>query len=314
MWSVLLHGSAYRGTLVNRKKSSALYTAELSIAPIKDSQGCIKHFVSVLKDVTEARNIQEQRLQLRLARDVQQRFYAEPPRVRGLDIAAAVHPAEQTGGDYFDVIPFQDDDLYVAVGDVSGHGLDSALVMTMTRAYIRSFVSLGLDPGDVLACVNRALVADLGDNRYVTVLIGRLDIRSCGFVYAGAGHVPGYVLAASGEVQEVLESTGVPLGLFRDSVFMDRELQLKPSGVLLLCTDGAEETTACDGAEFGCERILEYIRCHMNQPANQIAEGLYSATRTFAGIGCPQQDDFTLVLIKVSDTYAPYTNAGTAAA
>jgi sigma-B regulation protein RsbU (phosphoserine phosphatase) len=176
--------------------------------------------------------------------------------------------------------------------------------MTMTRAYVRSFVSLGLDPAQVLSSVNRSLVADLGDDRFVTVLLGRLDIRSSRFVYAGAGHVPGYMLAASGEIDGVLESSGLPLGMFSESVFVNRALQLRPGGLLLLCTDGAEETTTCDGLEFGCERILEYIRCHMTQPAYEIAEGLYGATRSFAGLECPQQDDVTLVLIKVSDTYA----------
>jgi PAS domain S-box-containing protein len=298
MWRVLLGGETFSGTLVNRKKTGELYSAEQSITPIRDSRGSITHFVSVLKDVTEARKNQEREVQLRLARDVQQRFYAPPLRLPGLDIAAAVHPAEQTGGDYFDVIQFQSGVVYVGIGDVSGHGLDSALVMAMTRAYVRSFVALGLDPDQILVRTNRVLADDLAEDRYVTVLLVRLDTRSGGLKYASAGHYPGFIFNGSGEIETTIDSTGVPLGLFTETEYERRELQLKPQQILLLCTDGAEETTTCDGLEFGCERMLEYVRNHLSDTASDIAEGIYQAARRFAGAE-NQHDDITSVLIKL---------------
>src|SRR5207302_2738953 len=94
LWGQILGGETFRGTLVNRKKSGQLYLSEQTISPIKDSAGEITHFVSVLKDVTEFRKHQEQQLQLRMAREVQQRFYStEEISLAGFEIASAAYPA-----------------------------------------------------------------------------------------------------------------------------------------------------------------------------------------------------------------------------
>ena len=123
-----MRGEAFHGTLVNRRKCGQLYWAEQSITPIKDSTGVTTHFVSVLKDITEYRKQQEQEVQLRLAREVQQRFYAGAAiGVAGFDIASAAHPAAETGGDYLDMFSMAEGRICIGIGDVSGHGLGSAL-------------------------------------------------------------------------------------------------------------------------------------------------------------------------------------------
>jgi phosphoserine phosphatase RsbU/P len=299
MWNVLLRGEPFRGTLLNSRKNGEHYWAEQTITPMKDSRGSIAHFVSVLKDVTEARRHQEQQTQLRLAREVQQRFYTATVRVPGFDIAASAHPAEQTGGDYFDVIEAADGRCYLAIGDVSGHGLDAALIMAMTRAYVRSFAALGLDVGEILARVNQVLVADL-ENRFVTLLLARLDPRRRTLEYASAGHLPGFLLDRTGDTDAVMDSTGVPLGLFGESVFSTRTFLLERGHTLVLCTDGASETSTADDEEFGCDRVLDYVRPHLHEGAREIAEGIYHAARTFAA-GERQRDDVTSVIMKVTE-------------
>ena len=219
MWAVLLGGHPFRGTLVNSRKNGEHYWAEQTITPMKDARGTITHFVSVLKDVTVARRHQEQQTQLRLAREVQQRFYTATLRVPGFDIAASAYPAEQTGGDYFDLIMASDGRCYLAIGDVSGHGLDAALIMAMTRAYVRSFAALGLDVAEILDWVNQALLGDLQENRFVTLLLACVDPRRKTLEYASAGHPPGFLLDRAGDTAAVPDSTGVPLGLFAESVF-----------------------------------------------------------------------------------------------
>jgi len=136
-----------------------------------DSAGQISQFVSVLKDITQVRRQQEHEIQLQLARRAQQRFYA--PRVTwpNLDIGLAVYPAIEIGGDYIDLIPASDNCLSVAVGDVSGHGFDSSLLMALTRAYVHSYCAQELGLVDIIAGVNRMLVADLEESRYVTLLL-----------------------------------------------------------------------------------------------------------------------------------------------
>lgn len=299
MWAVLLAGQPFRGTLINSRKNGERYWAEQTITPIKDAHGSITHFVSVLKDVTVARKNQEQQIQLRLAREVQQRFYTAAVHVPGFDIAASAYPAEQTGGDYFDFIQAADGRCYVAIGDVSGHGLDAALVMAMTRAYVRSFAALGLDVADILARVNQVLVADLQENRFVTLLLARLDPTSRTLEYASAGHVPGFLLNRAGDTEAVIDSTGVPLGLFSGCVFSTRTFLLDVGHLVVLSTDGASETSTADDEEFGCEGVLDQVRAHLHDGAREIAEGIYHAARTFAA-GEPQRDDITSVVVKVS--------------
>lgn len=304
MWELLLAGQPFRGTLINSRKNGERYWAEQTITPMKDARGSITHFVSVLKDVTLARRTQEQQTQLRLAREVQQCFYRATAPVRGFDIGASSYPAEQTGGDYFDVIQGVDGGCYIAIGDVSGHGLGAALVMTMTRAYVRSFAALALDVAEILARVNQVLVADLQENRFVTLLLARLDPASRTLQYASAGHVPGFVLNRAGDTAAVLDSTGVPLGLFNGSEFSTGTCQLEYGHTVVLCTDGAIETLTADDEEFGCDRMLETVRAHLHEGPREIADGIYHAARTFAG-GERQYDDVTSVIMKVCEAAQP---------
>ena len=308
MWGRLLAGEPYLGTLVNRKKSGEVYWANQTITPIKDPLGTITHFVAVLKDVTDVRKYHEQELQLRLARAVQERFNPRAPRITGLDIAAASHPATETGGDYFDFIEAPDGVLYIAIGDVSGHGFDAALIMALTRAYMRSYATLGMDVGEVLGRVNSAIIGDLEPERYVTMLLVRLDVAAARIAYANAGHIPGVILNRSGTDRTdcLLNSTGIPLGLFPDATFETRHCQLRAEEILVLGTDGATETSDIDGTEFGRHGVLEYVRTHSDETAQEIAAGLYRAARSF-GASQDQHDDITSVIVKIAN---PALSAG----
>ena len=105
---------AFKGMVINRKKTGELFWAQQTITSMRDESGHLTHFVSVSQDITELRKKQEQEFQLQLARDVQQRFYAAAPVIAGFDIAASAHPADETGGDYFDFISMADGSLLIA--------------------------------------------------------------------------------------------------------------------------------------------------------------------------------------------------------
>jgi PAS domain S-box-containing protein len=300
MWDRLLTGEPYRGTLVNRKKTGELYWANQTITAIKDPRGTVTHFVAVLQDVTDARKYHEQEVQLRLARAVQQRFWPAAPRLPGFDIAGASYPAAATGGDYFDFIDAPSGALYIAIGDVNGHGFDAALIMALTRAYMRSFATLEMDVGEVLRRVNRALVGDLEGNRFVTMLLVRIDVEVGSMTYASAGHIPGVLLNGAEGIDYVMDSTGVPLGLFTDSTFATRQYQFRAQQILVLGTDGATETLDSTGAEFGRNGVIQYVRRHANEGAQEIATGVYGAARSF-GASDGQHDDITSVIVKVTN-------------
>jgi phosphoserine phosphatase RsbU/P len=302
LWDHLLKGETFSGTIVNRTKSAKLYWTQQTITPIKNGAGETTHFVAVHKDITELRKQNEQELQMRIARRVQQRFYAGAAiSVAGFDIATAAHPADETGGDYVDLFSMPNGLICIGIGDVSGHGLGSALVMALTRAYVRSFAQVEPDVAKILSRVNRMLVADLDEDRYVTLLLVCLDPVSRSLSYASAGHVPGFVVGHSGEIDAVLESSGIPLGLFGDAHYVTSVIPFAPPHLLIMMTDGVTEASpGPEDTQFATEGVLQYVRQHRQDPARELAQGLCSAARTFAG-NKPQTDDITAVFVQACE-------------
>jgi phosphoserine phosphatase RsbU/P len=298
LWDCISEGKPFRGTLINRKKTGELYWGEQTITPVTDETGNITHYVSVVRDGTDSHKKQEQEVQLRLAREVQQRFYTRPISVPGLDIDAAAYPADETGGDYFDMIPVGDNDLYVGIGDISGHGLGSAILMALMRAHVRSFAELQLGPGEMLARTNRMLMADLEHGQYATLLLLRIGHERSSLIYSSAGHPPGFLLNCNGEVEHVLDSTAIPLGLFNSCEFPAIEVPLRPPQILVLVTDGITEAATADDQDFGSAGVVEHVRAHYSKSASEIAHGLCQAARDFEGSE-HQRDDLTSVVLKI---------------
>jgi PAS domain S-box-containing protein len=301
LWAAILSGQVFRGTIANRKKNGDIFFAEQTITPMWGSTGAITNFVTVIKDVTEQRKLQEQQFQMSLARAVQQQFYGiPPPQIAGYDIAGAAFPADATGGDYFDFVPLPDDCLGITIGDVCGHGVGSALLMVELRAYLRAGALKISDIRELLAFINNPLVSDLEQDRYATLIFCRLHPATRTLMYASAGHPPGFILNSSGAMKRTLDSTDVPLGILPGHKFECSEaITLEPGDILALLTDGIIDAERPDQTPFGVERALEFIRTHRKDSAHDIVDGLYRAVREFSN-GLPQIDDITAVVCKVA--------------
>jgi PAS domain S-box-containing protein len=299
LWATILSGNVFRATIANRKKNGEIFFAEQTITPMWGSTGIITHFVTVIKDVTELRKAQEQQFQMSLARAVQQQFYSmPPPQIDGFDCAAASFPADATGGDYFDFVPLPDNRVGITIGDVCGHGIGSALLMAELRAYLRAFAQKSSDVGEILSLVNNALVSDLEQDRYATLIFCCLQPDGKSFAYASAGHTPGYVLDPGGNVRRTLNSTDIPLGFLPNHTFSRGDpFNLEPGEILALLTDGITDAERPDQSAFGVERALGFIRTHRNESAQEIVKGLYQAVRDFSD-GLPQSDDITAVICR----------------
>ncbi len=299
LWDTILSGNVFRDTLANRKKSGEIFFAEQTITPMRGATGDITHFVTVIKDVTEQKQMEAQRFQMSLARAVQQQFYSmPPPKVEGFDIAGAAFPADETGGDYFDFVPLPEDKLGIVIGDACGHGIGAALLMVELRAYFRAFVQQTSDVGKIFSLINNALVTDLELNRYATLIFCRLDPAAGSVVYANAGHTPGYVLDAAGAIKSTLSSTDIPLGFLPEHAFTCSEpFTLEPGEMLALLTDGITDAERPDHSFFGVEGALDFLKENRLKSAREIVDGLYHAVRSFAG-GMPQADDITVVICK----------------
>jgi serine phosphatase RsbU (regulator of sigma subunit) len=242
----------------------------------------------------EAERVREE---IRIARQIQQKLFPVAPLpLPGLDVAGASFPAEATGGDYFDYIPMRDGDLAVVIGDVCGHGFGPALVMAQLRAYLRAFLLTRTDLADVIRLLNTSLASDT--DRFCTLLIAKLDPRNRGVTYAGAGHLPGYVFDAAGEVKGRLESTGIPLAILPDAEYTaEAAPPLAPGETVLLMTDGIVEAYRPDQTLFGMGRVLEIVKANRDRPARDVLNALHAAVRDFCGPDTPP-DDMTAIVIK----------------
>jgi PAS domain S-box-containing protein len=299
LWATILAGEPFRGQTVNRKKNGELYHAEQTITAIKDRDGSIIHFVSVIKDMTERHKLQEQEIEMEFAAKVQRELFpAAPPSLPGYDLAGAAFPAQATSGDYFDFIRISDDALAIVVADVTGHGIGPALVMAEVRAYLRSLFDATDDLVSIMSTINRFLVADLDDNLFVTMILAKLEPASGKCTYVNSGHPCGYIVDRSGEVAAELKSICLPLGLFPElPQCADHEFALNEGDVAVLVTDGILESESPHGEEFGAERLLEVLREHRLDPSREIVERVYSAVREFAHEQ-EQMDDITIVICK----------------
>lgn len=300
LWHRLLRGEVFRDTITDRRKNGELYLSNQTITPLRSPEGAITHLVSIARDVTERHRAAAVEHSLRLARQVQQRLFpAAPPRVEGLEVHGISRPASATGGDYFDYLLLPGGSLGMVVGDVSGHGFDSAIVMAQTRALLRAAARDESDPSRIFSAVNALLTPDLAENRYVSMIAVDLHPHTRRVRWANAGHVPGYVLDRHGRVKAELASTGVALGLFEDAAFETAEgPALEAGDLLVLFTDGVTEAETPDGRPCGAEWALDIVRSHAERPAKEILEALCKAIKAWAD-GAAQHDDVTAIVCRV---------------
>ena len=152
----------------------------------------------------------------------------------------------------------------------------------------------------MLAHVNHLLANDIEGDRYITLLLARLDMEARSLLYASAGHATAYLLDAQGEVKESLPSTSVPLGVSVGETFPNRgPLSLAPGDILVLLTDGVVEAHDPQRHQFGPERVLDLVRDYRRASAAHIVSNLYHAVRAFAQ-NQPQLDDVTATVIKIA--------------
>ncbi|UCG62270.1 MAG: SpoIIE family protein phosphatase [Candidatus Zixiibacteriota bacterium] len=299
LWGTIVAGHPFRGTIINRKKTGEFYTAEQTITPIKDHSGEITHYVSVLRDITELLQKKEQEIEMRVAREVQQSFYKARTDVPGFDIAGATIPCTEMGGDYYDFIPMPDDTVCIAIGDVAGHGISSALIMAEMRAAVRSFTSVSRDAGEIMTSINRALQPDLCNGRFSTLILIMLNFREGTMTYANAGHEFGYLLSDTGRIDYLLASTGTPLGVFADNVYISsKPVSLRKGQMILLMTDGITESWNSDGGQPEIGRAISYVVSHRGESALGISEGLCESSKLLADDNV-MPDDITAVVLKV---------------
>ncbi|MFQ5506995.1 MAG: PP2C family protein-serine/threonine phosphatase [Planctomycetota bacterium] len=251
--------------------------------------------------VLEAQALRNRQLEteLQIASQLQRKLLPQrPPENRNMDFAFRSIPASMVGGDYLDFVEGASGDIHAIIADVSGHGVNSALMMTSFRATYRSRAHI-LEPDLLLTHLNRAMCKEVvGTSMFLTS--ATLTIRSDGkhINFASAGHNPLYLYRHSEDVFLELEPSGPPLGFFPESKYDCEEIETRPGDVLFLYTDGlVEARKAGSDLMFGEERLMSLIRAHAAQSASEMLEASVAAVEEFSRRE-QAEDDISISIVK----------------
>jgi phosphoserine phosphatase RsbU/P len=241
---------------------------------------------------------------LTLAREVQQHLLPESsPAIDGIDVAGFSIYCDQTGGDYYDFLDLSSSRgsrIGIALGDVSGHGIASALLMTTVRALLRGVANGTHPPAEVLQHINQKMADDVHAGHFMTLFYLLIDLDRRTIEWASAGHDPAIRYNPASDRFSSLEGRDIPLGVDRDWRYGDTQIEpVAGSDVIVLGTDGIWETRNEAGEFFGKTRLHDIIRERHQEPAQAVCDHIVRALRRFRG-AAPQTDDVTAVVFRLT--------------
>jgi serine phosphatase RsbU (regulator of sigma subunit) len=234
-----------------------------------------------------------------VAQTLTESFLGRAPNLPGFEIASLYQPAskaDRIGGDYFDFILLNDQQIAVVIGDVCGKGLKAALYATTAKYMLRAYARDDAAPRRVLARLNQALVEEMDDaTRFLTLFYGVLDLETSRFTYVDAGHPPPVLydgLSASGRRLAV---TGGVVGGFLEMTYEEETVSLGPGSALLLFTDGITEA-AGRGETLEDAELIALASAHAAESADAILRALFA--RAQARAGGSLTDDAAIIVIR----------------
>jgi serine phosphatase RsbU (regulator of sigma subunit) len=218
----------------------------------------------------------------------------ELPSVPGWQIEALYNPAQAVGGDLYDFLALPEGRVGIAIGDATGKGLPSALIMATTCATLRAAASAVDSPGEILSLVNNLLHQRVPPGTFATCFYAILDPREGHLWYANAGHNLPFLLR-NGDVTE-LKARGMPLGLMPDQAYEEQQVTLASEDCLMFYSDGLVEAHAPDHAMYGTDRLQR--RLQEQDDFSSLFESLFQDLRLFTGPAWEQEDDVTLITLR----------------
>lgn len=236
------------------------------------------------------------------ARAVQAGMMQKPPEIPGFRFSSCYEACSDISGDFYQFIRLSDGRLGFALGDVSGHGVQAGLIMSMAKKTLEIYASTGLGPADTLSKVNDALHRDLGGKLFISMVYGLLDPSEHTITWARAGHTPSLRLNINHDEVEEIKPPGMVVGmkngpLFRKSL-QEQTTQLRSGDVFLLYTDGITECMNLQQEEFGPERLVDVVKKFKTAGPEMLIDRIMEIIRHFRGPQ-PPNDDSTIVAMVV---------------
>ena len=236
--------------------------------------------------------------ELRIARDIQMSMVPNIfPDRKGLDIYAIIEPAKEVGGDLYGYL-LMGDELYFCLGDVSGKGVPASLFMAQATRLFRTLATQHMMPAEIATRLNSALSEDNEHGMFVTMFIGRIDLKSGSMDYCNAGHNPPFMGDASGGgFIDMLANA--PIGLWPDLEFDGERMDDVRGRLIVIYTDGLNEAENQSQEQFGDDRLVELLQTMGDAKAQKVVETLRKAVEEHRQ-GAEPNDDMTILCLRVN--------------
>ncbi len=245
---------------------------------------------------------EERRLErdLAMAREVQQHLLPPCcPTLQNAELAAKFVPAHAIGGDFYDFLNYTGGRTAVAVGDVSGKGAPAALFAALVGGILRSTASLEPSPAEMLSAVNMALNERRIEAQFVSMIYAVWDDSNHVMLIANSGQ-PRPIYCHGGKTQ-IVETTGLPLGLFEDAEYDEVTLNAHPGDAFVFISDGIIDSVNAAGHQFGRRRVEEIIMANCERSADDMVTAVFAAVKAHSQ-GVDPFDDETVVVVKIKPT------------
>jgi len=246
----------------------------------------------------EALEKQKMEEDLLIARDIQRNLLPSVlPEYDKYDIAALNVSSKQVGGDYYDVIPIDDEKFYIAIADVSGKGVPASLMMANIQAFLQVICRQDLKIDKATAMINDLVTANSSEGRFITFFWGYINTKKNTLTYVNAGHNPPYIIRDDNIIK--LTQGGIIFGVMKTPFpYIFEEVELMKDDVIILYTDGVSEALNLDFEEYSEEKLEKVAKSLVNKSANEILYGIKEDVQIFTQ-GNLQSDDITMIVIKV---------------
>ncbi len=239
--------------------------------------------------------VAQHRVRLEQLRDAQQAILVHPDDCPAANFAVYYKPAEEAGGDFYDVVPLGAGIFAYFVADISGHGVSAAFLTSAVKALLRQYAGPVFSPEDTMHGVDAVMGQMLGEEQYLTACYARLNRPTRRLTVVGAGHPPLILVSGTGAPQTI-EMESDPLGMFGTATLHRRDLRVSPGDRFFMYSDGLIEASAGGGRREGLERLVDACVRHRTAP---LAEAADVIVRELRPEGHPIDDDLLLLAAEV---------------
>ena len=317
LWETITSGKSWRDEFYNRKKNGEYYWEDASISPIRDNEGDINHFLKVGEEITDRKEYEKEleekseqlkRANKKITKDLnkakslhEQFLPSDFPEIKDIQFATYYQPAKKLGGDFYNIIEINNLLIFYIV-DVTGHGLDGAMLNIFIRGAIDSFllsqapIKTDVSPSEIVKfIVQEFQKEDFPADYFICLEVGVLNLQTMELKISNSGiQIPPLIISKTGEINEIscidLPISAV-IGLDK-YYFSDKVIQLDPGDTVFLTTDGLIEESK-DGQQYGTDKLEEVLKSNYYLSPELILKEVMNDFSDFSG-SKQGKDDITI--------------------